>query len=245
MVMVYVPAGTLLMGSVRAIDPNVWHDEEPQHEVTLDGFWIDRTEVTNEQFTLCVQAGSCQPPEYFQQFPEFWSDYDGDTRPVVGVSWYAAQTYCTWAGGQLPTEAQWEYAARGNDGRLYPWGNEFDGQKVNFCDTNCTYSWKDDNYDDGYTFTAPVGSYPAGDSWVGATDMAGNTSEWVADWYREDYYSSSPAENPTGPEDSGRGIPRRVLRGGSWLNRAREVRSADRGGSPSPAYGIRCVAPGP
>ena len=229
------------MGSNLAIDPYAYEEEQPQHEVTLDGFWIDRTEVTNEQYALCVQEGSCDASALADD-----SAYNDDTQPVVGVSWFDAEDYCTWAGGQLPTEAQWEYAARGNDGRLYPWGNEFDGQKVNFCDTNCTYnSWKDDNYNDGYAFTAPVGSYPAGDSWVGALDMAGNVWEWLADWYNRDYYDNSPDINPVGPESG----DFKVLRGGSWADTAAVVRSAYRFSSGLPTsrvgpIGFRCAAPG-
>jgi eukaryotic-like serine/threonine-protein kinase len=240
MVMVYVPPGTFTMGS-SSDDIDADSDEFPAHEVTLtEGFWIDRTEVTNEQYGRCVgDNDSCALPAYADN-----GDYNAPNQPVVGVSWEDAKDYCTWAGGQLPTEAQWEYAARGTAGHLYPWGNAFDGSKLNFCDTNCSYGWKDSNSDDGYALTAPVGSYPAGASWVGALDMAGNVWEWVNDWSDAGYYENSPAEDPAGPPDDGN-YEYKVLRGGSWGYFASSVRAADRFLDRPAArdvyVGIRCV----
>ncbi len=168
----------------------------------------------------------------------------GIDYPVVGVSWNEADTYCRWAGGQLPAEAQWEYAARGPEGNTYPWGEEFEGQLVNYCDENCTYAWKDESFNDGYELTAPVGSYPEGASWVGALDMAGNVWEWVNDWYDGDYYANSPAENPAGPESGAA----KVLRGGRVAQRSLDLRSAVRSNlDPVIRYdglGFRCVLPG-
>lgn len=223
MVMVYLPPNTFIMGSTSD-DPDADSDEFPAHEVMLtEGFWIDQTEVTNEQYGRCVgDNDSCGLSAYAGN-----GDYNAPNQPVVGVSWEDAKDYCSWAGGQLPTEAQWEYAARGTAGQLYPWGNTFDDSKLNFCDTHCSYSWKDANSDDGYALTAPVGSYPAGASWVGALDMAGNVWEWVNDWFDPDYYENSPAEDPAGPPDDGN-YEYKVLRGGSWGYYAPAVRAADR-----------------
>lgn len=202
MVEVYVPAGEFEMGSTDG-DGN----EQPVHTVAPDAFWIDQTEVTNAQYTLCVKDGKCE-----QSLRADDADFNGDDCPVVSVSWNDAVTYCQWAGARLPTEAEWEYAARGSEGHVYPWGDEFDGALVNFCDTNCDYDWKTTEYNDGYAMTAPVKSYPKGVSWCGAYDLAGNVWEWVADWYDEDYYDSSPSQNPAGPSSG----EYKVLRGGGW-----------------------------
>ncbi len=214
MEMVYVPAGEFLMGSDEGYD-----DEKPVHDVYLDAYWIDRTEVTNAQYRQCVEGGAC--PE-----PECWGDdrFNGPDHPVVCVSWEDAVAYCQWAGARLPTEAEWEKAARGTDGREYPWGDTFDGTRLNYCDANCEFEHKDTGVDDGYAQTAPVGSYPAGASPYGALDMAGNVWEWVANWYAEGYYGRSPERNPTGPESG----EARVLRGGSWLNYSSRARCAYR-----------------
>jgi formylglycine-generating enzyme required for sulfatase activity len=151
--------------------------------------------------------------------------------------------YCQWVGAQLPSEAQWEKAARGPERRIYPWGNEFDGTLSNHCDVNCEYDQREAAYDDGYARLAPVGSYPGGVSAYGVLDMAGNAWEWVVDWYHEEYYASSPRENPLGP-DTG---DSKAVRGGSWYTRSRGVRTANRFHSePAPRYellGFRCVLP--
>ena len=220
MEMVLVPGGEFQMGSTDAeveqafqtcqkeyggCQRELFEPEQPVHAVALDGFWLDRTEVTNEQYRLCVEAGVCDP-----SMDEDDSHYNGDDQPVVGVYWNDAQTYCQWAGARLPTEAEWEYAARGPEGRVYPWGSEFDGARCNYCDRNCSYDWADESVNDGYEYAAPVGSYPDGASWVGVLDMSGNVWEWVADWYGD--YPSGKQVNPTGPASG----DAKVVRGGSW-----------------------------
>lgn len=232
MTMVYVPGGTFAMGSEDG-----FADEQPVHDVTLDGFWIDRTEVTNGQYEECVTDGACNRSGYADD-PVF----NGKDYPVVGVSWYDAKAYCEWAGGRLPTEAEWEYAARGPESFDFPWGNTFAGENLNFCDTNCEIEdSRDETADDGYARTAPVGTYPAGESWVGAQDMAGNVWEWVNDWYDADYYRNSPERNPHGPSSG----EVKVLRGGSWSSVGQYVRSANRNDlDPTNSYinlGFRCT----
>lgn len=240
MIMVYVPEGTFMMGSTDAdIDAALalcnqlyeksgtgtcerswFEDEYPQHTITVSDFWIDQTEVTNAQYTLCVMAGECQASLHGDDI-----SLNGESYPVVGVSWNDAHDYCQWAEAQLPTEAEWEYAARGEDGNIYPWGNEFDGTKANYCDSNCTFGWKDNSQNDGYVITSPVGNYsPDGDSWIGASDMAGNVWEWTADWYDRNYFENSPEKNPTGPESS----DYKVSHGGGWFNTPSNLRSSFR-----------------
>ena len=239
MVMVYVPPGEFEMGSDDdAVDyaqelcneeygdctAGWFKDEQPAHTVSLDGFWMDRTEVSNAQYRLCVEAGACEAPGEASSRTRdvYYGDSAYDDYPVIYVGWHQAAAYCEWAGGRLPTEAEWEYAARGPEGRAFPWGETFDGARLNYCDVNCELDWKDAEVDDGYADTAPVGSYPAGASWCGAQDLAGNVWEWVADWYEE--YSSERQVNPTGPS-SGR---LRGQRGGSWNNESVDTRGAYR-----------------
>jgi formylglycine-generating enzyme required for sulfatase activity len=235
MVMVYVPAGEFLMGSPEGVGSK---DEQPQHTVYLDAFWIDQTEITNDMFNAFVAAtGYVTEAEkagisaeivganrLHPQGPE--SDLTGrEKHPTVHMSWYDAKTYCEWVGRRLPTEAEWEKAARGTDGRTYPWGEaKPDGTLADFADSNTDLYWADRTVNDGYKVTAPVDSYPAGASVYGALDMAGNAWEWVSDWYSESYYLTSPSINPTGPET---GIGR-VLKGGSWFSNASNIRSARR-----------------
>jgi formylglycine-generating enzyme required for sulfatase activity len=225
-VMVYVPAGTFWMGSTREVDSIRWdQDERPAHTVHLDAFWIDRTEATNARYARCVAAGACRQSPYANDPP-----YSGDDHPVVGVSWYDAAAYCAWAGARLPTEAEWEYAARGPGGNTYPWGEApLTCERAQF--SGCS------EYPGG---TVPVGSLPAGASWCGALDMLGNASEWVADWYGP--YPAGPRTNPTGPEIR----DAHVLRGGSWYNNPFWVYATNRqGASPTapriPTIGFRCA----
>lgn len=181
------------------------------HSVSLDSFWIDRTEVTSGQYQTCVQDGVCEPA----QCESLGNDY-----PVVCVTWSQAASYCKWAEARLPTEAEWEYSARGTKRNRYPWGDEFEGTLLNYCDSSCTLSKRDEEYDDGYAESAPVGSYPQAASWVGALDMAGNVWEMVADW--NGAYPEQDQLNPTGPDTGSR----RVARGGSWHASPDHVRSA-------------------
>lgn len=264
--MVYVPAGEFVMGA-SASDPEAQPDEHPQHKVYLEAFWIDATEVTNAQFARFVQATGYQTEgeragtgRFFETITRKWressrvnwrhphglfSSLKGlEAHPVVHISWNDAQAYCAWAGKRLPTEAEWEKAARGTDGRLYPWGNSRPaGELLNFADRRLPVPWADQAVDDGYRFTAPVGSYPAGASPYGALDMAGNVWEWVADWYDEAYYAGSPASDPPGPPSG----TSHVLRGGSWYDDAGGVRSTDRAAWPylpnvtSAVVGFRCA----
>jgi serine/threonine-protein kinase len=256
MTMVYVPGGTFGMGSTEAeigvafkqCEQSIGHGEcqrdwfqheSPQHFVTLSGFWIDQTEVSNKQYQLCVQAGVCSVLAGCSDDESVYDDAFEASHPVVCVSWSDAAAYCSWAGARLPTESEWEYAARGTESHLYPWGDVFDGTRLNFCDANCDYDWRQSKHDDGYSMTAPVTSYPGGGSWCGALNMAGNVGEWVLDWYGA--YSSAPQSNPQGPPTG----TKRVLRGGSWYSTAPGVRLASRSGeAPHNAYdsvGIRCA----
>ena len=222
MVMVFVPSGSFLMGSM-AENTEALYNEFPQHEAHLVNFWLDRTEVTNAQYNQCVTASVCAASEPL-------NDHFSDETPVQGINWLDADVYCRWVGGQLPTEAQWEYAARGPDGRRFPWGDSPPDRGLA-------------NFDRNVGTTTPVGHYPAGASWVGALDMAGNVQEWVADWYDSDYYSSSPHDNPTGPVSGNF----KVLRGGSWGGGARYVRGAYRynvsASVRSHFIGFRCLVP--
>ncbi len=203
--MIYVSAGKFFMGSLD-IDNKANDNEKPQHIVYLNAFWMYKTEVTNSIYKKCVDVGKCTPPgEYF------YNDLNYANHPVVYIDWNQAETYCKWAGGHLPSEAQWEKAARGIDGRIYPWGNE-------------TPNSNQLNYNNIHKGTTEVGSFPSGSSPYGILDMAGNVWEWVWDWYDEDYYVSSPQNNPTGPTIG----QYRVYRGGSWEDGSTDVRSTSR-----------------
>lgn len=222
--MVYVPAGDFTMGSPEGEGHD---DERPQHIVYLDAFYIDKTEVTAAQYERCVKADACSAAGSYSDACSYGASGMSD-HPINCVDWNQAVTYCGWAGRRLSTEAEWEKAARGTDGRVYPWGNTVDTSKLN--------SWEA-----GPESTTAVGSYPAGASPYGALDMAGNVWEWVTDWYDGSYYAQSPRDNPLGPASG----QFRVLRGGSWTYGALNGRAAPRARS-SPDYrgvdnGFRCA----
>jgi formylglycine-generating enzyme len=226
--MVYVPEGSCPMGSEEGYD-----DEKPVHDVRLDDYWIDSTEITNDQFAQFVRETGYETTAEKEgsgftyndgEFEEItgadWqhpqgldSDINGlADHPVVQVSWYDAEAYCEWAETRLPTEAEWAYAARGPEGYRYPWG-----EQVSNCDLAQFGSCAGQ--------TVPTGSLPRGASWVGALDMSGNVIEWTNDWYDENYYANSPEISPQGPDNG----EFKVLRGGSWLNDEISVRGAIRG----------------
>ncbi|MCB0160149.1 MAG: SUMF1/EgtB/PvdO family nonheme iron enzyme, partial [Caldilineaceae bacterium] len=224
---VYVPAGEFIMGSDDGDD-----NERPVHTVYLDEYWIMQTEVTNAQYARCVDAGACRAPDN-----DRWEDRAYVDHPVTHVSWDGGVAYAAWLSAQagrairLPTEAEWEKAARGTDFRTYPWGD--DPPTADLA-----------NFDENVGDTTPVGAYPDGASPYGVLDMAGNVMEWTGDCYASDYYAESPARNPTGPSCAdGRGV-----RGGAWLFGPYFVRAADRGGdypdSRDDYLGLRLASPG-
>ena len=260
MPLVYVPEGCFTMGMTQeALDlvqaqcdtlsgncgglQDSAAGEMPAHEVCLSAFWIGQTEVTNAQYKACMDAGACDlASNGYIDDPKF-ADY-----PVVNVEWSQAAAFAEWMGASLPTEAQWEYAARGPESWIYPWGNEFDGALANSCDATCQENWANPNYDDGYSQAAPVGSYPGGASWVGALDMVGNAFEFTADWYAEDYYASisgDSLQDPTGPESG----ELHVLKGCGHNCSFDGLRLTNRGGAggydPFYRFGFRIALPDP
>lgn len=250
--MVLIPEGEFVMGSNLGDQ-----DEQPVHSVFLDSYYIDKFEVTNEQYVEFLNdVGN------FEEGGKPWVDdiapWDGIevvgedawrtasgfvNMPVVGVTWHGASAFCFWRGGDLPTEAQWEKAARGTTAPLYPWGNTYDPAKANVCDTNCARNWANDEIDDGFAGAAPIGSFPEGASTYGVFDMAGNVAEMVADWQDGSYYQVSEAVNPAGPVRGNF----RVLRGGSFYFRIEEVRTSNRSGwlptDRNDFIGFRCAMP--
>ncbi len=243
--MATIPAGEFVMGSPRN---EGFSDERPQRPVFLHAFLIDRYEVTNAQYEQFVKATTHAAPVNPNSSVTLWSGgrpFPGsETHPVVNVSWHDAAAYCTWAGKRLPTEAEWEKAARGTDVRLYPWGNEWNVKKANSASywAGRTIEFKDalewkafwvegegariskERGLKGEVLTLPVGCLSEGASPYGLFDMAGNVSEWVQDWYEPYYYLRAPHDNPPGPA----GKLLKVMRVGSWLKPATSLRTADR-----------------
>ena len=230
----FVPAGEFIMGSDEGPD-----SEKPAHNVYLDNFYMDQYEVTNALYKACVDTGICFPPRDTSSNTRasYYGNWEYNDYPIINVYWHEAKVFCEWRGAQLPTEAQWEKAARGTDGRTYPWGEEIDCSRANYGTLdNESYCIED---------TTEVGSYESSKSPYGLYDMAGNVYEWVADWYDWNYYDNSPTNNPLGPTTG----EVYSLRGGSWGGSDNSARSSYRGrGFPNTAsdgFGFRCAKDAP
>ncbi len=216
--MVVIPEGSFMMGCDDSSAYECKSNEMPYHEITLSEYSIDKYEVTLGQYTECIEAGACNNNDEYEIHYQTNSEYHKcnigtmgkESYPVNCISWYGAKAYCEWKGKRLPTEAEWEKAARGTDGRQYPWGNE----KV-----SCEYAVMYDNDYEmpgcGTWSTLPIGSRPEGASPYGIYDMTGNVWEWVKDWYGAGYYSQSPDLNPKGPGETIGSMNYKVVRGGS------------------------------
>ena len=235
--MVHVPAGKYLAGYLaeRAYNEckknnnkcrkSWFEDEEPIKEIEIDEFFIDIYEVTQKNYKKVTGKNP--------------SAFKGNNLPLESVTWDEANQYCRKVGKRLPTEAEWEKAAKGGKNANYVWGNEVESNKANFCDASCSHGWKEDQFSDGFENTAPVGSFPP--NGYGLYDMAGNVYEWVADWYEGDYNSVRPTLNPMGPASG----DEKSTRGGSWINYSSGTRPTDRSGAdPDERYeygGFRCA----
>ncbi|MEN8241274.1 MAG: SUMF1/EgtB/PvdO family nonheme iron enzyme [Chloroflexota bacterium] len=234
--LVFIPSGEFMMGA--EINQTIelcfsyrdeclaedFADEEPVHAVKLSSFWIFQHEVSNEMYRNCVDKGGCQIPA----LTDFYNDQEYSDHPVVYINWYAAADYCDWAGGRLPTEAEWEKAARGADQRFYPWGEVGNCQLANY--KGCVVK-----------MTNPINGLKEGASPFGVLNLAGNVAEWTADWYSTDYFSITPYINPIGPMAG----EFKVIRGGSWKNPVFGLRTTNRAANfPeifSTGIGFRCV----
>jgi formylglycine-generating enzyme required for sulfatase activity len=248
--------------------------EKPQHETCLtQGYWIDKYVVTNTTFEAFVKAGGYSNDRYWSDEGLAWkrennvnapakvdwnnqecSQYSSDPQqPRICIAWYEAEAYAKWRSEtakdgliyRLPSEAEWEYAARGPEARIYPWGNIFDETLFNFCDKNCPFGWADKTVDDGYSHTSPVDHYSGGISWINAYDMAGNVWQWTADCYDRDFYSKRP-DPDNNPLNACSDNTPRVIHGGSWDHNQILARSASRGGADPfmrfSNFGFRLVA---
>ena len=225
--MAFVPAGEFAMGSDRGQD-----DEQPVHRVTVKAFYLDTQEVTVARYAHFLASQKSDPPFKWNEA----TSGSHENKPVVGVNWYDARDYCRSVGKRLPTEAEWELAARGTEGRMYPWGDTHPTKgHANAGRTK----WH------GYDTLTNVGQFELGKTPNGVYDLAGNLWEWVADWYDATYYQFSPRENPSGPSAG----PLRALRGGAWNNDAKSIRSANRAGYAPDArrndVGFRCAKDAP
>lgn len=226
--MVLIPGGPFEMG---AAGTQALEDERPHHRVTLDAFQMDQHEVTTAQYGAFLRATGRTAPWLWETVrPVIHSD-----RPVIGVDWHDADAYCRWKGKRLPTEAEWEKAARGVDGRLYPWGNQAPTSDVANFAIGARFSYSQ--------VLMPVQSYESGKSPYGLYQMAGNVGEWVSDWYGTNYYEQSPEANPSGPENG----QFKVLRGGSWSDLPKYLLTYGRFKLPPETrnsyIGFRCAKP--
>jgi formylglycine-generating enzyme required for sulfatase activity len=231
MEMIYIPKGPFWMGA-RDDDEKAQLQEKPLHEVFIEGFWMDRTMVTNGMYLRCIESGKCTPPAYSNDPDTYFGKKEYLNYPVVYINWDQAKVYCHTVNRRLPTEAEWEKAARGIDGRLYPWGNNPpDGELANF--------------NNAYIDVQPTGRYLKGASPYGVLDMAGNAREWINDWYSEYYYGESASievpVNPTGPVEG----KEKVLRGGAFNDAEIYLRTTSRlkhvPNSPGNNRGFRCA----
>ena len=258
--MVQVPAGWFWMGCNIGSDNDCSFNEKPMRQIYLDEFWIDRTEVTAMQYEKCMKEGKCSKEglgvkcghgiNSNYKNPCVWYRQDLKSCPVIALSWEQAKGYCEWAGKRLPTEAEWEKAARGTRGGIYPWGNDGyeTGKPVaNIADKE--YGKQayippiaKHDYDDGFPKLAPAGSYPQGASPCGALDMVGNAWEWVSDWYKEGYDKSASNRNPKGPKEG----KYRVIRGCSFADLPKVCRASARFRADPKHHkhtiGVRCAA---
>jgi formylglycine-generating enzyme required for sulfatase activity len=247
--MVLIPAGCFLMGSTddqldaaRVLCEAAYGEcisewfahEQPAHEICFDEpFWIDRYEVTNAQFAALGGVA------------EFDAEGAVGEDPRNLVNWYEAQAFCKLRGARLPSEAEWEYAARGPDSLMYPWGSEFEAAHANYCDQNCDWVWRDESHDDGYPYTAPVGSYAGGVSWVGAYDMAGNVAEWTRSRYDPEVfpypYDARDGREQAGDDESDSYVQRGSTYGGGGSTLRAARRTPDVAYIKAPDLGIRCM----
>jgi formylglycine-generating enzyme required for sulfatase activity len=230
MVMVYVPTGNFSMGdtSQQALtecqqpyngdtcQASMFTNEQPVHTLYLDAYLFDKTDVTGAMYEKCVNAGICKKPDSAS-----YGDPKRDNHPVDWANWYDAQKYCQWVGARLPTEAEWEKAARGTDGRTFPWGNNPPTCKL--ANTNLAQ----DNGKNCVGDTSPVDAFSAGASPYGALDMVGNVMNWVSDWYSAIYYATSPSSNPTGPTSGTFRVVRGSEFGGNLVGYRVTVRSSN------------------
>jgi iron(II)-dependent oxidoreductase len=252
---VYVPAGCFTMGADPAKDKLAQPAEQPSHEICLSkGYWLDQYEATNEVYQKFIDDGGYKDKQWWSDvgwawlhnghgIPKGYRGYIDAKQPRVGITWYEAEAYAKWRGGRLPTEAEWEYAARGEKGVIYPWGDTFDPKKFNWCNKDCKYDWRNSSYDDGFGRSAPVGSYSDDVTWVNAYDMLGNAWEWCSDWYNATAYTKTTKDDPVGPSTGAE----KVLRGAAWSSLPPDSRLTYRFKRPAGSFGyditVRVLSP--